>query len=166
MVRIPLLACLFAAAVAALPAQTVIVVRHADRAGQMVQDAGLSEAGRCRAQVLAKMLAPSGVTRIYATEVARTQQTAEPLARELHLKPEIVPAKDTAALVGRLRAAPPTSVVLVVAHGNTLPEIVKQLSGETIPPLAETEYDRLYIVTLGARGHADVLLLRYPGCTR
>src|SRR5262245_7231642 len=79
---------------AAAPAQTVILVRHAERAGGMGPEVGISEAGRCRAETLARMLADAGVRRIYVTDVMRTQQTAQPLAGKLKLQPEIIPAKD------------------------------------------------------------------------
>ena len=42
--------------------------------------------------------------------------------------------------------------VLIVGHSNTVPATVQALSGTTVPPIAETEYDRLYTVTLDAAG--------------
>src|ERR1017187_9876824 len=79
---------------AADPARTVIVVRHAERAGGMGPEVGPREAGTCPAQVLAGMLSDAGVKHIYTSEVARTQETAEPLAKKLGLRPEVVPAND------------------------------------------------------------------------
>jgi hypothetical protein len=42
--------------IAAEPARTVILVRHAERAGGTDPSVGINEAGRCRAMVLAGML--------------------------------------------------------------------------------------------------------------
>ena len=166
MLRIPgfALAALLALPLAAAPPATVIVVRHAERAGGMANDVGLSEAGRCRAGVLANMLAGAHVERIYTSEVARTQQTAEPLARKLNVTPQVVPAKDIDALVVKLRAGSGTA--LVVGHSNTVPEIVEKLGGGRVAPIADTEFDGMYIVTLAGPKEATLLMLRYPGCDR
>jgi broad specificity phosphatase PhoE len=160
---VPLVA-LWLTAQAAEPARTVILVRHAERAGGMSADAALSGAGRCRAEALARMLADAGVTHIYTSEVARTQQTAAPLAKRLAIRPEAIPAKDVGALVAKLRADPPGGVALVVGHGDTLPEIVRRLGGGTVPPVGDAEYDRLLVVTLGGGNQASVVTLRYAGC--
>jgi len=144
--------------------QSVILVRHAERAGGMSADVGISEAGRCRAEVLAKMLADAGVTRIYATEVARTQETAEPLAKEINIRSEVIPSNNIDGLVAKLRTAAPDGVALVVGHANTLPEIVKRLGGGTVPPIGDGEYGRMFIVTLSGANHATVVRLHYAGC--
>src|SRR3954451_2593383 len=96
------------AAAAADTATTVILVRHAERAGGMDPDVGISDAGQCRAKTLAAMLADAGVRAIYTSEVKRTQQTAEPIATKLAIRPGIVPAKDVDGLVSKLRASPGT----------------------------------------------------------
>jgi broad specificity phosphatase PhoE len=153
---------LLATCLASFP-QSIIVVRHAERAGGMSSAVGLSDAGRCRAGVLARMLAGTGVKRIFATEVGRTQQTAEPLAQKLGIRVEVLPAKDTPALVNKLRELHPGDAALVVGHSNTVPDIVRLLGGGTVPPLADDEYDRLYVITLDG-GRATAVLLRYPGC--
>ena len=151
---------------AAEPARTVFVVRHAERAGGMSAEAGISEAGRCRAETLARMLADAGVKAIYVTEVARTQQTAEPLARKLGIRPEAIAAADIDGLVARLRARGPGGSVLVVGHANTVPDIVKRLGGGAVPPIADDEFDRLFVATPTGAGEAGVATLRYPGCAQ
>ena len=83
--------------------QTVILVRHAERAGGMSADVGISEAGRCRAEALARMLVDAGVKHIYVSEVTRTQQTAQPRANRLAIRSEVVPAKDIDSLVAKVR---------------------------------------------------------------
>jgi len=145
---------------------TVILVRHAERAGGMGSDVGLSDAGRCRAEALARMLADAGVKHIYVTEVARTQQTADPLARKLNIRPEEIPAKDVDGLVGKLRNGPPGEVGLVVGHSNTLPEIIKRLGGGAIRPIEDAEYDRMFVVTTTSAERASVVTLHYAGCAQ
>jgi len=155
-------ACVFAAE----PTRTVILVRHAERAGGNDPSIGINEAGRCRATVLAGMLSDAKVKSIYTSEIARTQQTAEPLAQKLSIKPDVVPASDIDALVAKLRARTEEGTVLVVGHSNTLPVIVERLSGETEPPIGEREYDRMFVVTLIGPNQASVVVLRYPGCVQ
>ncbi len=163
-VLIGVLACFIVCA--ADPVRTVVLVRHAERAGGTDPDVGISDAGRCRAGVLAAMLADANVGTIYTSEVARTRQTAEPLAQKLEIRPEAIPAKDIDALAAKIRAGAPERTILVVGHSNTIPKIVELLSGEAVPPIADSEYDRMYIVTLAGAKEAKVLKLRYSGCAR
>jgi phosphohistidine phosphatase SixA len=145
------------------PSQTVILVRHAERAGGMAADVGLSDAGRCRAEVLTGMLADSGLSHIFTSEVARTQQTADPVGKKLGVRPEAIMAKDYDTWVKKLRAA--AGVSLVVGHSNTLPEIIARLGAGTVAPIGDNDYDRMYVMTITG-GNASVVLLHYPGCPR
>ncbi|SPF52982.1 conserved exported hypothetical protein [Candidatus Sulfopaludibacter sp. SbA4] len=163
---LPALLAVWSLGLAAEPARTVILVRHAERAGGMGPEVGLSEAGRCRAQLLAGMLADAGVSRIYTSEVARTQETADPLAKKLGLRPEVVAANDYDALLAKLRPGAPGGVALVVGHSNTVPEIVKRLGGGTVAAIADSEYDRLFVVTITGENQASVVTLHYSGCAR
>jgi broad specificity phosphatase PhoE len=138
---------------AALAQSTVFVVRHAERADAGMAavsgaDPDLSEAGRARAEALKGMLKDARIARIYVTEFKRTRQTAEPLAKLLGLEPAVVPSSDTAALADRVKSAPGN--VLVVAHSNTLPGILKALGVDETVTIADAEYDNLFLVTRGA----------------
>ena len=146
--------------VAPAPAEAqrlVLLVRHAERADGGVPapnmstpaDPDLSAEGRARADRLAVMLAQAGVTRIVVSEFKRTQQTAAPLAKLLGVTVQTISSKDTAALVSRLKSAKGT--VLVVAHSNTVPEIVKGLGIATAVTIGEADHDDLFVVTPGER---------------
>lgn len=138
-------------------AQMVIVVRHAERADggtaapgasmTNATDPELSAAGKARAQALAAMLKDAGVTAIYTTEYTRTKDTAAPLAATLKITAEVVPARDQAALIAKIKANT-SGAVLVVGHSNTVPAIIKALGGAGVT-LAETEYDSLFFVAPG-----------------
>ncbi|HEX5718340.1 MAG TPA: phosphoglycerate mutase family protein [Thermoanaerobaculia bacterium] len=138
---------------------TLFIVRHAEKSAPN-GDLPLSAEGRTRAAKLASMLRDAGVDRIYTTEMVRTRETAEPLASQLRLNAEAVPVQDVDALVTRLRALPPGSAALVVNHSGTIPKIVDKLGGGSIDPLAEDEYDRLLILTIGSGG-AHIVTLRF-----
>jgi broad specificity phosphatase PhoE len=135
---------LFVSATAAQ--STIFVVRHAEKAESGGNDPDLSEAGRARAESLAKMLKNANITAIYATEFKRTQQTATPAAKALGLALTIVPAKDTVTLSAKLRDLHGNA--LVVGHGNTIPDLIKALGVETPVNIAETDYDNLFVVVI------------------
>jgi phosphohistidine phosphatase SixA len=132
-------------------AQSVFLVRHAERADtakgaapMMGTDPDLSDAGRRRAQSLAAMLKDAGITAIFVTEYKRTQQTAAPLAKALGLTPVVITSKDTPGLVTRLQAS--KGNVLVVGHSNSVPNVITGLGIAKAPPIADDEYDNLFIV--------------------
>lgn len=141
-------------------AATIILVRHAERAGDMGADPSLTAQGVQRSESLARLLADSQVQTIFATDTKRTQQTAAPLAEKLHLTPVVLPGKDVPGLVERLRALKPEDIVLVVGHSNTVPQIVSALGGET-KPIPDTEFNRLLIFITNPTGKPTLVTLRY-----
>ena len=145
---------------ASAPAQTIFLVRHAERAdaGRTAErDPKLSAKGEARAQALAHTLRDARIHAIYATEFQRTQATAKPLADLLKIPVTIVPANKTAALVEALKTAKEN--VLVVGHSNTLPEILQALGIADPPKLGENDYDQLFLLTLTPR--PEVLTLHF-----
>lgn len=126
---------------------TVFLVRHAEKAtGGEAKDPELSETGRARAQLLSEVIQAAGITAIFATEFKRTQQTAEPFSRLSKIPMKIVPAKETSALVEKLKRV--TGCALVVGHSNTLPEIIKALGVNETVTIKESDYDDIFIVKL------------------
>jgi broad specificity phosphatase PhoE len=171
MARRALLALLVLAAAACArdpsPDTVIIVVRHGEKSTSDPRDPDLSEAGQARASALAQALAGAPVGAIYATQFRRTHQTAEPLARNLGLTIQSRPididhptgyAPDLAKHLRTLSG----QTVLVVGHSNTVPDIVAALTGKAVPPIADTEYTRLYVITLPATGGpARMVAARY-----
>lgn len=138
---------------------TVVLVRHAEKASND-GDAPLSAQGQQRADCLARVLKDSGIKRIYVTDTKRTQQTAEPLARELGIKPTILPASDTSTLVRDVFYGTGGNA-LVVGHSNTLPLVITRVQAGAIPPIGENEYDGLYVLTVLEGSSTPVLKMRY-----
>jgi broad specificity phosphatase PhoE len=143
-----LLALLFVSGAHAQSVRTIFFVRHADKVSDET-DALLSEAGHRRAECLAKTLAGAHIQQIYTSDLQRTQQTAAPLAEELHLKPVAIRLSKVDDLIEAIRSEKAANV-LVVWHDSTLPKILRALGGPEIPPIAHTEYDRFFILTLDA----------------
>jgi phosphohistidine phosphatase SixA len=140
---------------------TVVFVRHAEKdpgADPKDGDPGLGDAGRKRAGALARLLSHAGVTRLIASEYRRAQETLAPLAQSTGRKVEVVRASEPARLIDALCAAPSGSVTVVAGHSNTVPALIEALGGcssdvVSTPQgnqLRESEYDRLFVVTLGA----------------
>ncbi len=158
--RALILAFLFAvlAPTVASAQKLIFVVRHAERAdaGMAAQtDPLLSAAGEARAAKLAAMLADAGIKAIFVTEFKRTQETATPLAAKLSLTPTSISSNDTAALLQQLRVQHADDVVLVVAHSNTIPDIVKAFTGADVK-IADDEYDNLFVIVPGTKTLARI----------
>jgi 2,3-bisphosphoglycerate-dependent phosphoglycerate mutase len=149
MKRALVFALLFACCLEVCTAQTtVFIVRHAEKAQDGdAKDPDLSEVGKQRAAALAAMLKDAGVQAIFATEFKRTQQTAEPLARALGISLTVVPAKETAELVTKLKET--NGNALVVAHSNTVPELISAFGVAEPVTIGEADYDNLFAIFRG-----------------
>lgn len=135
----------------------IVFVRHAEKDLQnTTNDPPLTAKGKKRAEDLVAVVEmylareqAEAVKSIVATEFVRTQQTAEPLAKKLNLQPVIIPASDKALLLTTIKES--ASSMLVVGHSNTLPSIIQQLTGETIPEIQDKEYNKIFILTIEGR---------------
>jgi phosphohistidine phosphatase SixA len=151
---------------------TVFLIRHAERGQEPAQDPALTEAGRARAEALARLLSGAGVKAVYTSQYARTQQTAEPLAKllgvpvepvALALKPD-KPREVTEQSIRELKAkveAHAGGAVLVVGHTNSVPDLIRELGGDVVPTMDENKFDDLFVVTVHAPGRAKVVQLKY-----
>ena len=136
-------------------AQTVILVRHAEKADTS-SDPVLSEAGQRRAVDLAVALSDSDLTHVFTSPLQRTVLTARPAAEAHAINPEAISFEGgTEAhilrIAERIRALPGDAVVLVVGHSNTVPLIARAL-GQATPDMPDCEYDRLLTVRLEGEG--------------
>ena len=153
-----LLLILFLLAAVGDAAPVVFVVRHAEKATAGGNDPELSPAGHKRADALARILKDSQITAVFVTEFKRTQQTAAPTARAAHVSPTVVPAGDTPGLVSKLRGL--NGNALVVGHGNTIPDLVKELGIATSITIPEDDYTEMFVVSL--TDPPQLLRLHYP----
>jgi broad specificity phosphatase PhoE len=145
---------------------TVIFVRYADRAAGQGENPGLSSAGQARAEELARVVGDidvvAGVDAIFATQYRVTQETAEPLARRLHIPVLSADANDVDGLLRKILKDYKGRVVLVVTHTERLPELIRELHGsKKVPDMADDEYDNLYIVSIPWYGKVKTLRLKY-----
>jgi len=139
-----------------------VLVRHAEKATDDPDNPSLDAAGHARAQALAAELRDVPLAAIYATEYRRTQQTAEPAARQHRLPVTAYFAKASAAQnAERWRRQHTRGTVLIVGHSNTVPDLAAALCGCTIAPMDDGEYDRFIQVRFDASGNAQVDTRRY-----
>jgi broad specificity phosphatase PhoE len=146
---------------------TIVLIRHAEKQVNADNDAPLSSEGELRAARLAQMFgdaSPYGrIGNIYVTDTRRTQQTAAGVAQRLGIAPKVVPAKTSAGdLANQLLGENRGGRALVVGHSNTVPDIVAALADQdNVPPIADDEFDTIYVVSVPTIGHATVLRLKY-----
>jgi phosphohistidine phosphatase SixA len=154
----PLLTVVGRANAATVPAADTVVVylvRHAEKADTS-RDPALSPAGKARAAELARMLGDAGVTQVWSTDFERTRSTARPTAEARGLQVQIYDPNDLKGFAARLAATPGRH--LVVGHSNTTPALVRALGGTPGNLMADSEYDRFYVVTLGGTAPVTVQL--------
>jgi phosphohistidine phosphatase SixA len=177
--RFPQLAIVFLAQACAAPRATpiavadttVVIVRHAEKSTDDPRDPSLSAAGQQRARDLSTVLKDAGVTDVYVTQYKRTRQTAEPFAQAsgISVIERPIDATNSATyaqdLAHEILTRSAGKSVLVVGHSNTVPDIVKALSGNAVSPITDAEYDHIYVVTVAATGSPRVMQLRFgrPG---
>jgi broad specificity phosphatase PhoE len=129
---------------------TYYVVRHAEKVltPANASDPLLTNIGIQRSNDLNAYFSRKKPDSIFVTKYLRNQLTAAPTATAAGITPTIVNQSDTNNInvfVTRLLKLNKKSV-LIVGHTNTVPLIVKGLSGETISPIQENDYDNMYII--------------------
>jgi broad specificity phosphatase PhoE len=134
----------------------IYVVRHGEKA-PAGKDPELSEQGKARAQNIATTLHRVGITNIFSSTTARTQQTAQPLAQRSSLVVQTYDPSAPKALAEKVKAL--NGVVLVVGHSNTVPDLVRLFGGAPGSDIADNEYDRMYQLIVGPNGAVTTVLL-------
>ena len=145
---------------------TVIFVRHAEKATVPADDPGLSAAGQRRVAELTRQLADAdvvaGIDAVYSTPYRRTEETARPIAEALDLPINTYDAADTEAIMEHIVRVHKGKIILVVGHSNTLPLLMANMgASKKVPPIAENEYDNIYIVSIPWFGKTKTIRLRY-----
>lgn len=166
-----LIATALAAALIALPAQaqTVVLVRHGEKAGP-TGDVDLSASGQARAQALAQALSGARLALVLATTFKRTSQTAQPTAAAAGLPVVTInfdggEGAHIQRVAERARQAPADATVLIVGHSNTITEIARALGDPAPTPLSDCDYDRMTVLRLGGKT-ASAIHTRYGAPTQ
>ena len=139
-------------------APVIFIVRHGEKASTGGNDPDLSPDGQKRADALARILKDSQITSVFVTEFRRTQETAAPTAKAVHVSPTVISANDIGALVEKLRAL--NGNALVVGHGNRIPDLLKALGIATPVSIPDDDYVEIFAVLIG--DPPQLLRLHYP----
>ena len=145
---------------------TLVFVRHAEKAATPADNPGLTVAGTQRALTLQRTLADIDVVAsldaVYTSPYRRTIDTARPIAREAGLELSTFDVNDLNNAVVDIVRNHKGKIMLIVGHSNTSAPMIAELGGsKKLPPIADSEYDNLYIVTIPWFGKVKTLRLKY-----
>ena len=141
--------------------QVVFVLRHANTNPNSGSNPNLNVEGQLRALDLASMIQDEQLGAIYVTNTNRSVQTATPASANSGVPTTFYPPLDAAALATTIRSSNSIAATLVIAHSNTVPDIVAALGGPTFKDLEETSFDHFYAVLLKDGRHVRTIKLRY-----
>jgi len=145
---------------------TVVFVRYAELTEGSNTNPGLSPAGRARAEEIARVLGDidviAGVDAIFATQFRSTQETAEPLAERLQIPVQVVDSNNVDGLEQMILKEYKGKIVLVISDREAIPALIQTFHGsKRLPPMADTEHDNLYIVSIPWHGKVKTLRLKF-----
>ncbi|MFW2405746.1 MAG: histidine phosphatase family protein [Gammaproteobacteria bacterium] len=145
---------------------TVVFVRYGELGAGDSGNPGLSPAGRARAAELARVVGNidvvAGVDAIFATQFRSTQETAEPLAEQLQIPVQVVDSGNIGGLEQMILKEYKGKIVLVITDREAIPALIEEFHGsKKLPPMADTEHDHLYIVSIPWHGKVKTLRLQY-----
>ena len=120
------------------------VVRNADKLDNTPYSV-LSAAGHARAGVLKNYLIDKKIDIVFATPFQRTQETAQPLAQAINRSLLLYRNNAVDSIVTVIKGIKKKNILLV-GHSGNIPSIIEGLTAKKIKPIAEEEYDNLYII--------------------
>ncbi len=145
---------------------TVVFLRYADVALGNDSTPGLTVAGQARAQELVRVIGDidvvASIDAIFATQFRNTQETAEPLAKMLQMPVQVIDADNVRGLTDLILQEYKGKIVLVITNRQALPHLIQRFHGsKNLPPIEDSEYDNLYIVSIPWYGKVKTLRLKY-----
>jgi broad specificity phosphatase PhoE len=134
----------------------IYLTRHAEKASEN-GDPALTAEGAVRAQNIAAVLKKVKIAQIFSTNYLRTKQTAQPLSTALSLPVQSYDPRQQAAFAKQVLALKGNT--LIVGHSNTIPDMVRQLGGDPGSDIPDSEFNRLYQLTIEKDGSVTTTLL-------
>ena len=133
---------------------TMILTRHGDR-DPLAED--LNDKGRLRAEALVEAVDDFNITAIYSPDLKRNLDTAQPLAKHLGIKVQVLGSSKN-EVTTTILTRNPGEVVIWIGNSGNLKGIYSLLRGEGAPPI---NYGDLYIVEVKDSGDPVVTKKRY-----
>jgi len=132
--------------------KTIILVRHAEKAGDAEMnktgDPELSPEGQERAKRLMKIAKRYKPHEIFATAYKRTQQTVAPIAALRQKNVQIYDTREQRKLVEQIMSSK-TEHYLIAGHSNSIPDLANLLmKKEVFKQVPDTEYGVIWVVKI------------------
>lgn len=145
---------------------TIILVRHAEKAFDEKGDPELTEEGQQRAIELARVLSEMDITDVFSTKFKRTMQTAKPIADSLSLEIKEYNPFKLEEIITSIKTEKGRTM-LFVGHSNTVPMMLNLLTdSNSYKHIDESVYDNLYFVTIDATNNANVMHLKFGATSK
>jgi len=132
--------------------KTIVLVRHAEKAGETAMDKtgdpDLSPEGEARAKRLLEIVKKYKPHEIYATAYKRVQETVRPTAEYRHKQIQTYDPLKQNELIDHIMKGT-TDHFLIAGHSNTIPMLVNAIMGkEVFVKMPDTEYGVIYVVKI------------------
>ena len=137
---------------------SVYLIRHTEKdlTHQDTKNPPLTACGVKRAQSLVTLFKDIDLTAVYSTNYIRTIASATPTAESKGLTISVYDPYNLNAMLSTAQQL--KSDILIVGHNSTTNVLAGKLAGIELPIIPETEYDRLYQVTV-FNGEAKLQLM-------
>lgn len=128
---------------------TIWLVRHAEKADTPTNNPPLTRLGQQRAKELLRNLKREKIKAIYVTDFMRTKQTAQPVASQFGITPQVYDPANSKRFAETVLAHNKGKNILIVGHSNTLVSLIVALGCEQpFTTLNDDDYDILFKVTV------------------
>lgn len=139
----------------------IVIVRHAEKAGDGTDNPSLTEAGQERALRLNRLLADMKIDKLYSTKYKRNVLTLMPLSKSKGLNIDIYEAHDKEFSSWVLKENQGKNIV-ICGHSNTVPVLVNAWLGkEQFAQLPDEEYGKIWILTFQNNELTDCSVFNY-----
>jgi broad specificity phosphatase PhoE len=142
---------------------TYYIVRHAEKRLNEGDNPALTTQGMKRAEDLNAYFGNSKPNKIFVSTFLRTQLTAAPTSTAAGVPSVIIKQNNTDSLNLFILGLSllDRKKVLVVSHTDAIPKIIKGLCNVDINPIAENDFDNLYIIRLRKNKHVRRFITTY-----
>lgn len=141
--------------------EAVYLIRHGEKELSGT-DPVLTPEGRQRAADWAEMLRNVGLDAIITSDALRTQETGGIIANALGLEINALPKGDVAGLVDSLEFDHEEETVLIVAHAETIPQILEYMGVLEDVAIDQSEFGNLYVVLRSSSDSPTYIHLLMP----
>jgi phosphohistidine phosphatase SixA len=142
----------------------VFLVRPPEVSPGSIADPPVSPEGEVQAQRLAHMFSAArgagGIDAVYVSDDRRAQQTAAPLAEQLHRVPQVFRSSEARAAAARALHDHAGETVVMIAGAAALAQITRELGGTALPAAAADESDVIYVLSVPTVGRAHLARFR------